>query len=300
MVVVLLVLAAAAVGALGLVLLRKATQAEPQQPEFSLTLLWLLVRHRPVWAAGIASIVVAFVLQVIALANGPVSMVQFLVVMELPFALVLSRVILGGRLRAREWTAIAAMVLGVAVVLLTLSPRGGDPGSTSLFTWLVGLALTTAVILVVLAAGRRARPAARTALSGVAAGVAAGLVAALVKAVTPVLGHGIAALFGTWQAWVLFFVAVGAFFLLQNALQAGRLVASQPGITLANPLVAAVWGIGLFHEQVRAGWWLFGAELGAALLVAGAVLLSGSSLLEGHQEAHDETGKPDTVRVTVS
>lgn len=108
MAVIVLILASAAVGALGLVLLRKATQAEPERPTFSLTLLWLLIRRRPVWTAGIATVVAAFVLQGFALANGPVSLVQMVVVMELPLSLILSRLILGGRLRAREWSAITA------------------------------------------------------------------------------------------------------------------------------------------------------------------------------------------------
>ncbi|MDQ2706641.1 MAG: hypothetical protein M3Z25_02970 [Actinomycetota bacterium] len=80
--------------------------------------------------------------------------------------------------------------------------------------------------------------------------------------------------------------AIGGFLLLQNALQAGRLVASQPGITLANPVVALVWGIGLFHERIHTGWWLVGAGVGAALLTGGAVLLSRSPLLDPqHQDS---------------
>jgi drug/metabolite transporter (DMT)-like permease len=286
MLVILLVLAAAAVGALGLVLLRKATQAEPERPQFSLKLLWLLIRRRPVWAGGIATLAASFGLQAIALASGPVSRVQLVIVMELPFSLILSRIILGGRLGTREWSAIVAMTLGVTVVLLTLSPAGGDPKSVNLLTWLLGLGVTTAVIAAVLVAGRFTRhPALSTALAGVAAGVASGLIATLLKAVTAVMSGGFLAVVAAWQTWAFLVVGAGGFLLLQNALQAGRLVASQPGITLANPLVAGVWGVGLFHEQVRSGVWLLGAGLGTALLAAGAVLLSSSPLLEGHQEA---------------
>lgn len=71
-------------------------------------------------------------------------------------------------------------------------------------------------------------------------------------------------------------------------MQAGRLVASQPGITQVNPLIAVVWGVGLLGEQVRTGWWLARAGLGVVLLVAGAILFAGSPLLEGHREAPDD------------
>ena len=82
-------------------------------------------------------------------------------------------------------------------------------------------------------------------------------------------------------------VPVG-FFLLQGALQAGRLVAAQPGITLANPLVAAVWGIGIFGEDIRTGGCLIGALVGAVLIGAGAMLLSRSSLLQHPQPSPDQ------------
>jgi hypothetical protein len=97
--------------------------------------------------------------------------------------------------------------------------------------------------------------------------VTAGLIAVLVRATVSALNQGYGAVLGTWETWALLIVDAAGFFLLKNALQAGRLVASQPGITLANRLVAAAWGVGLFHEQVRTGWWLLGAVLGAALAV---------------------------------
>ena len=282
---VVLVLLSAAVGALALVLLRKANQAESGEPPFSLALLWFLVRHRPVWAVGVAAMVVEVVLQVLALAGGPVSTVQLLVVMELPFCLVLSRLVLGGRLGIREWSAISAMTIGVIVLLLNLSAHGGNPNSPGLATWLLGLVVTIAVIATVLVAPRWTGAATRTALAGIAAGMTAGLVAVLVKPVTATVGRGWGAVLGAWQTWAVLAVGAAAFLLLQNALRAGPLVASQPGITLANPLTAAVWGVVVFHEQVRTGWWLAGAGLGAVLLAGGAVLLSGSPLLAGHRES---------------
>ena len=283
-----LVLAAAVVGALGMVLLRKATEAEPPRTGFSLSLLWLLVRRRPVWAAGIATIVASYGLQVAALAGGPVSLVQLMVVMELPAVLILSSLLLGGRLGVREWVAIAAMTVGVAGLLLTLAPGHGDPQAADLTTWLVGLGVTVAAIVASLVAARWVRRGIATALYGGAAGMSAGLGAVLVKPVTAVADGGVLAVLTTWQTWVLLAVGTAGFFLLQNAVQAGRLVASQPGITLANPLVATIWGVGLLDEQVRTGWWLAGAGLAAVLLIGGVVLLSRSPLLDGHREAPDE------------
>jgi drug/metabolite transporter (DMT)-like permease len=294
--VIVLVLSSAAVGALALVLLRKATQTAPDQSTFSVALLWFLLRHRPVWTAGVAAMVVEVVLQVLALAGGPVSTVQLLVVMELPFCLVLSRLILGGRLAVRDCSAICAMTIGVIVLLLNLSAHGGNPTSPGLATWLLGLVLTIVTITAALLARRWTGPVASTALTGIAAGMTAGLVAVLVKPVTATIGQrGWSTVFASWQVWAVLVVSAGAFLLLQNAVRTGPLVASQPGITLANPLTAAIWGVVVFHEQVRTGWWLAGAGLGAVLLIGGAVLLSGSPLLTGYQETHDtERHRPTT------
>jgi hypothetical protein len=68
-------------------------------------------------------------------------------------------------------------------------------------------------------------------------------------------------------------------FLLQSAMNAGRLLAAQPGITLADPVVAIAWGTTVFGERIRGGFWLVLAVV-AGLVIAGAVVvLSRSSLL---------------------
>lgn len=76
-------------------------------------------------------------------------------------------------------------------------------------------------------------------------------------------------------------VVVGpvGFYLLQNALAAGNLVASQPGFTLTNPLVSVVWGLAVFGEQARRGAWLAGTLIGALLIGLGTILLARSDLL---------------------
>lgn len=69
--------------------------------------------------------------------------------------------------------------------------------------------------------------------------------------------HGLVAIFRTWQTYAM--VAAGGFtlFLLQSALNAGPLVAAQPGLTAANPVLAFLWGVLVFGgESVRSGFYL--------------------------------------------
>ena len=284
MTVVVLVLLAALANAGALVLLRKAALSEPAASSFSLRQLWSLL-HRPVWACGMATIFIGFTLQATALSIGALSAVQLIIILELPFTLILGSIVLGGSLRTQEWTAIATMTLGVALLLYTLEPQGGDPYSTGLTVWIIAAALTVAVIAGLVLLGRRRDGAAKAALFGVATGMASGLIAVLTNAVlTAAAGGGIGGVFTNWWTYLLILTVPVGFFLLQSALHAGRLVASQPGITLANPLVAAVWGIGIFGEDVRSGAWLIGALLGAMLIGTGAVMLSRSSLLQRLQQ----------------
>jgi drug/metabolite transporter (DMT)-like permease len=75
---------------------------------------------------------------------------------------------------------------------------------------------------------------------------------------------------------------------LQKTLQAGRLVASQPALTLANPVVSIAFGIVVFGEHFRSGTWLILALFGAALIVACTVLLARSPLLQGSEQAEPQ------------
>jgi drug/metabolite transporter (DMT)-like permease len=280
--ILILVLLAALANAAALVMLRKAALNEPAAPSFSLNQLWTLL-HRRVWAAGIATLLAASTLQATALSIGAVSQVQLIIILELPLTLVLASITLGGSLRTREWTAIAAMTAGVALLLYTLEPHGGDPYEAGLTVWIVAATLTVATIAGLALLGRRRHGATKSMLYGVATGATSGLIAVLTSAVLTAAAGGISGVFTTWWTYLLILAVPAGFLLLQNAMQAGRLVASQPGITLANPLVAAVWGVGVFGEDVRTGYWLIGAAAGIAFIAAGVVLLSRASLLQQMQ-----------------
>lgn len=66
---------------------------------------------------------------------------------------------------------------------------------------------------------------------------------------------------------------------VQNALQAGRLVAAQPGVTPFDPITAVGRGIFAFHERVHGGLWWLVVSAGGAAMGIGAVLLARSPVL---------------------
>ena len=102
------------------------------------------------------------------------------------------------------------------------------------------------------------------------------------KGMTPGLGLGPEGVFVRWQTYAMVLAGLGSMYLVQHALHAGRLVASQPGITLSDPLIAILWGALVFNEHFRRGaGFLVAAALFACIVAGAAILLARSPLLHG-------------------
>jgi drug/metabolite transporter (DMT)-like permease len=273
-----LAVVAALLAALGDVFQRRVTRVQPDHLTGTWRLLGNLVRH-PVWLAGAGLSLAGLSTHVLALSLGAITVVQPVLVLELPFAVIVAAWLSRERLAARDGWAIVLMALGVVAFVSCLAPTGGDPGSVSPGTWAVGLGVLLAGAGVLTLAGARATANRRAGLLGAAAGVGYGTTAVLVSAVGAVAPRGAAAVLGAWPLYGAVVVGVGSFVLLQNALAAGRLMATAPGLTLVNPLVAVLGGVLLFGETPRPGVWVLGVVAGAALLVAGTVRLTGSPTL---------------------
>lgn len=274
------------------VLQRKADREEPEGQATGLALLWHLV-HRPAWLAGIAALIVAFLLQAAALATGAIALVQPILVLELAFTLLLAGMVFHSRLHAREWTAIAGMTVGLASMLFALQPRGGAPQRASGWGWTIGIAVSLAVAGLFVVLGYRAEGVHRAVYLGLATGIGFGFIAALVAGIGAAYGaSGIGGVLSAPQTYLVIVLGPGFFFLLQKALQAGRLVASQPALTLANPVVSVAFGVAVFDEHLRAGTWLVLALFGAALIIGCTVLLARSPLLHGSEHARCGPDQP--------
>ncbi|MET9368807.1 DMT family transporter [Streptomyces griseoflavus] len=271
---VLFALGAALSNALATVLQRKAALTVPRSDSLRAGLMLDLLR-RPVWLVGIATVIVAAVCQAVALATGPMTVVQPLLVLELPLTLVIATVLLHGRLSSSGWAAVCAVVAGLAVALFAASPEGNRT-YVPMDRWIPALAVCTAALAgLVFAALRRPAGRARAACFGLATAVAYAATAALMKTSMHSLDDGgVTAFLTTWQTYGFALFGGCALFLLSNAMQAGPLVASQPAITLGDAGVSLLLGITLYDEYLRGGWWLPLQVLGAALIAAGVLALS--------------------------
>lgn len=288
---VLLALLAAAANAAASVMQRKAAGRVPDAKALRPALIVQLL-HYPVWFAGVSAVIAGFLLQALALSSGTLALVQPLLVVELPLTLLLSSAVFGSRLGSHEWLATIALTGGLALALAVAQPHGGRADLPAR-RWAIGIAATSAVIAALVWRGRRSTGAGRAAYLGIAAGSTFGLTAALMKSMTGVFEKdGFAGGFTSWQLY--FMVACGAagMFLLESALQAGRLAASQPGLTISDPLVATVWGVVLFGETIRGGPFFVAELAGIALILAGLVTLTRSPLLTAEAGRHEEDEHP--------
>ncbi|MFG2710882.1 DMT family transporter [Streptomyces goshikiensis] len=272
---VLLALFAALSNALATVLQRRAALTVPQSAGFRFGLILDLLR-RPVWVAGILAVIAAGAGQAVALATGPLSLVQPLFVLELPLALLIASLLGRRRLPRALWLAVAAVVGGLGLALVGAAPEG-NLTDVPLDRWipaLVGCAVAVAVLTVT---GLRRPPGrARAGCLGAATAVCYALTAALMKSAVVRLGDGggIVAFLTAWQTYAFVATGICALLLLEHAMQGGPLVASQPALTLGDATLGIALGVLLYEEHVRAGWWLLPQLLGIALIAAGILALS--------------------------
>ncbi len=271
---VLFAICAAFSNAVATVLQRKAALTVPRAQGFRAGLMLDLLR-RPVWLAGIVAVIGAAVCQALALATGPLTIVQPLFVLELPLTLVVASLLMHRHLPGAGWLAVAVVVAGLAVALAAASPSGGRT-HVPLDRWIPALAVCAGVVVVLsLTALKRPEGRARAACLGTATAISYAVTAALMKAATHILDEqGLVAFLTAWQTYAFAVTGVCALFLLENAMQAGPLVASQPALTLGDALVSLALGILLYEETVRSGWWLVPQLFGVALIAAGVLALS--------------------------
>lgn len=234
------------------------------------------LRH-PLWIAGSVAHLAGLGLHALALRDGPLTLVQPLLVIGVVFTLPLRQVLGRRRPRRAEIGWAAALTLGLAMFLILATPANGPVQEVDLAPAVFCAAAIGLAVAGCLAAGRRTVAATGAMLLGTAAGLLFAVAAALLKETTDALSHGAAALFTTWPCYALVVVGGAGVLLSQYAYRAGPLSASLPAITAVNPVASVVIGVAVFDEPFRAApGYLLGEVLGLALMAVAAVGLTRS------------------------
>jgi drug/metabolite transporter (DMT)-like permease len=304
--VVALALTASMFTALASVAQRRAAAPAPGQDGLGLHLVNYLL-HRPVWFLGIASMILGFAFQVAALRIGSLSLVQPIIATELLIVFALIALRHRHRVHARDWLAALGMAVALGAFLALARPIGGHEHASGSMWALAGIStFALAAVLALMAYVPRAqntRPNAnrKAALLGIAAATGFGFVAAVIKELSTHFAQGPAGVFSNWSPYVLLLAGAASMFLASHAFQAGSLAASQPGLTIVDPLVASLLGVVLFGERLVLEPIALAGELVAlALLVGSVVLLSRSPLIRGEDSSRAHFQPSDDCSETVA
>ncbi len=267
---------AAVLGAAGFGLATAAQQRATKEVELTPTLSPRLITRllvRPMWLLGLLATVLALVLQLVALAFGPITIVQPLLVTGVVFAAGFSAMM--DRRRPDPPTLLAALccAAGLAVFLLLARPLPADADEhvdlVGALPLAVGLAATVVACLVYAASVRHYS---RILALALATGVLYGVTAGLMKVVTGQLRLGIDEPFRHPVLYIVCVVGPIGFLLSQNTFQQGKLVSPAVAvITSADPVVAVLIGVWWLGERVDASPASLAGECAAALLVVAAI-----------------------------
>jgi drug/metabolite transporter (DMT)-like permease len=245
-----LVLALASATCFGLSSAMEQRAAKQERPRMALDprLLFRLLR-RPLWLSGWVPDVAGTGLQALALRFGPLALVQSVLVSGLFLAILLEAALNRSRPQARDLTAVALGVVGLAAFLTAAQPSAGvsDP---SPLAW-AGVALGAgSVVTVCLAFAARSSAAARGTLLGLAAGMLYSVMAALYKPLATAIAADPLAAPKTWHLYAVIIVGFAALQLNQNAFQSGPLAAPLTALSLTDPVASVVIAVTAFHETL--------------------------------------------------
>jgi hypothetical protein len=228
-----------------------------------------LVRE-PRWLGGGLGVGLGLALQIIALAFGPVALVQ-----PLGVAGVLVAALAAGHGRAAA-PGVLACAVGLASFLLLARPAAAPPGAQPVDG--VAVALGGVLLGVVLAAavvGVRRAGGARAAALAVAAGGCYGVSAGMLRVVaSQVRADGIGAPFGHGALYTAALIGPVGFVLSQLAFRAARSAAPVLAVlTTVDPLVAVAVGVCWLGERIAVAPAALAGELLAAAVVVGGIVV---------------------------
>jgi drug/metabolite transporter (DMT)-like permease len=246
--------------------------------------------RRPGWWAAVGLNGLGGLLHVVALAYGPLSLVQPLGALTIVFALPMAALFVRRRAGAAAWRGAVMATVGLAGLLSLVGTADAQSLDTA---QRVAVGIVTAGVVVGLMAAARAahrHPAVRSVLLAVGSGIAFGMSSVFTKTVAVDWTGGVSA--GDLPSLAAIGVFATAGLLLSQAAYRGAgLAAPLATLTVVNPVVAAAVGITMFGETFR-----YGTTGTALALSCGVVAAGGLILLTTERIARPEGAETDAVQ----
>jgi hypothetical protein len=250
--------------------------------------------RNPRWLMAIGGDFVGFVLQIGALSAGPVVVIQPLVVLMLPVALVAGWLMGGPSPRTGDYLGSVAIIGGLGVFLALIGTPGAGQVPRPRY-----IAMTVLIVLIIGLVGCLAvtgrGPHLRGAVYGLVAGSYFGTLGVMVDAASDrAAAQGWHGLFVSPRGLVplmgIVLLGLGGIVLTQVSFQVGALAATLPANLAADPFTAVLIGALLLREHVPLSvGHVIGYTLCLAAVIAGAVQLAEPAIAPHHAEVDAPT-----------
>jgi drug/metabolite transporter (DMT)-like permease len=210
---------------------------------------WLLVRVLRQWrfVAGVGLDVLGALAQLIALRMLPLFVVQAALAASLAVTAILAR-LLGTVLGPRQWAAVGAVCLGLALVATSAKAQGSAPVGTG---FRIGLLVAVALLAVLGAAMARLPAAQRAPALGLLAGLGFGVTAMAGRVIT---GFAPRDLLTDPASYAIISAGLLAMLFLASALQQGRVTTTTALMVLGETVIPALVGVLALGDQTRPGF----------------------------------------------
>ncbi|MDG9708538.1 DMT family transporter [Streptomyces sp. DH10] len=241
--------------------------------------------RRPGWWAAVALNGLGGLLHVVALAYGPLSLVQPLGALTIVVALPMAALFVGRKAGATAWRGAIMATVGLAGLLSLVA--ASDAQSLDAAERVAVALVTAGVVVALMIAGRAAHrhPAVRSMLLATASGIAFGMSSVFTKTVAVDWTGGVSAADVPSLA-VIGVLATAGMLLSQASYRGAGLAAPLATLTVVNPVVAAAVGITMFGETFRYGTTGTALALSCGVVAAGGlILLTTERLTHAHPES---------------
>ncbi|MEV5158770.1 DMT family transporter [Streptomyces sp. NPDC053728] len=262
---VLLSLVSAVAYAAGAIVQERVAAADDSRPYAPL--------RKGAWWVAVALNGVGALLHVVALAYGPLSLVQPLGALTIVFALPMAALFVHRRAGRTAWRGALMATVGLAG-LLALTGSAGSHTLAGPEQLMLAIGTAGAVVALLILAKGLHRPMLRSVVLATGAGIAFGMASVFTKTVAVEWTSG-SVTSGLPTLLVIAGLAAAGLLLSQAAYRGAGLTAPLATVTVVNPVVAAAVGLTMFGEQFRYGTAGTLLALGCgALAAAGLVLLT--------------------------
>ena len=255
---------------------RKSVPDSASGPTLRSTIAAMLA---PLFVLGMALDGLGFAGSLVSARQIPLFLSQTIMSANLVVTAVLSTLVLGVRLRARDWAAIAVVLAALGVLGLTAGQLGtDDPGRA--MHWGV---LAVSVLILAGGAGLVRMLGARAAVAaGLLAGVLYGAMAVAARVVDGLDPLNVPVLLSDPALWAIVVAGGGGFYLFAVALQVGSVNGVAAALVVGETVVPGIVGVVLLGDTAKSGCGPL-VVLAFAVAVVGAVTISVSGSAQGER-----------------